>query len=433
MKKIAVLLITLLLVAGFAFAGGQDEGKMSLLWVVSGQPGAFPPGEDTQGYDGTQSKIAGEFEAANPGAKIRVVYRDVTQGSLTVDALMAKGDIPDVWQDAQGYFVKYLNEDYALPLEQYIDTTVYYDHMIQPWVRGGHVYALPSNNVAGGFAINVDMLRAIGYAVPQQTDWTTVEFVELSEKLKAQGIPSTMIDTLDGMHSWLWPWIYAFGGALFEDNDYSQIALNTPEARKGFEYMKMLVDEGYAYPYPNEQSQDTAVELFTTGQAFSSMMQNGHVTYWLPQQVAQGKIDKEFEVTFVECPHEPGREHTPTFGYYTIAVAHRSDNEARNQMVANLARTSAGEHFQYYNCVVGGGFPTIKGLEFNEGSSSEPMYQAIDNVRKMAGTMDIGRMSPGAEELNQVMKMPVQAFFAGKIGAQELLDNYGAEAGRILE
>lgn len=431
MKKVFIGLMFLLLAIGL-FAGGQDDGVMKLTWVVSGQPRPFTEWEDSEGFPDVESKLIAGFEADNPGTKIRLVFRDVTQGSLTVDAMMAKGDIPDVWMDAQGYFVKYLNADYALPLEQYIDTSVYYDHMIQPWVRNGHVYAVPWVSVAGGFAINLDMLKEIGYAMPAQPDWTTDEFVRLSKKLKAVGIPSTMIDTLDGMNSWIWPWIYAFGGALFENNDYSKIALNTPEAKKGFEYMRMLVEEGYAYPYPNEQSQDTAVELFTTGKVFSSMMQNGHVNYWMPQQVAQGKIDKEFDVTFVEAPHAPGREHTETFGYYTIAVAHKSDNEARNQMAANLARMSTGEEFQFTNCVGNGGFPTIKGLTFDKGAAAKPTYKAIDSVRE-AGLMDLGSMSAGAQELNQATTIPVQAFFAGKIDAQELLDTYSAEAARILK
>lgn len=433
MKKVLLSLAILVVIAGFAFAGGQDDGTMTLTAVWGGQPGAFPEGEDPEGFDGTQSKLAAGFEAENPGVKIRIVYRDVTQGSLTVDAMMAKGDIPDVWQDAQGYFIKYLNEDYALPLEKYLDTSVYYDHMVDPWVRNGHVYALPSNNVAGGLVVNLDMLGQIGYAMPAQPDWTTVEFTKLSKKLQSVGIPSTMISGLDGMNSWIWPWVYAFGGELFKNNDYTQVAVNTPEAKKGFEYMKMLCDEGYAYPYPNEQSQDTSVELFTTGKVFSSMMQNGHVGYWLPQQVAQGKLDKEFNLTFVEAPHAPGREHTKTFGYYTIAVAHKSDSEERNEMVAKLLRMTTGEKFQYYNAVVGGGFPTIKGLSFDEGNAAKPMYKAIDEVRVGAGVMDLGGMSAGARELNQVMKMPVQEFFAGRIDAQGLLDTYSAEAARILK
>jgi len=432
LRKLFISLL-LLLSAFLLFAGGEREDVMKLTWVAGGKPHAFPEGVDPQGFPGVQEKVAADFENAHPGVKVTVLYRDVTQGSLTVDAMMARGEPPDVWLDAQGYFLKYMNDDYALRLDEYVDTSIYYDYMVEPFTKNGHVYALPQNNVAGGFAINLDMLKLIGYDMPEQPDWTTDEFTRLSKRLQAVGIPSTMISTMDGMHSWLWPWIYAFGGALFENQNHSKVTINTPEAIKGFEYMKMLVDEGYAYPYPNEQSQDTAVELFTTGRVFSSMMQNGHVNYWLPQQVAQGVIEKEFEVTFVEAPHEPGREHTPTFGYFTVAVAHKSDNEERNKMVAALAyETAVGKEYMYALCTVGGGFPTIKGFAPADGNAAKPMYKAIDQVRRNAGLMDLGALSPLSEELDRPWKPLVQAFIAGEISVQDMLNQYEAEAKQIL-
>ncbi|KKL59456.1 hypothetical protein LCGC14_2215190 [marine sediment metagenome] len=432
MKKILIVLIVLVLSTSICFAVGQSEDVMTLTWVASGKPMAFPEWEDSEGYAGVQEKIAAQFEKENPGVKVIVLYRDVTQGSLTVDAMMAKGEPPDVWLDAQDYFLKYLNDDYALRLEEYMDTSIYFDHLIDLFTKDGHVYALPENNVAGGFAINLDMLDQIGYTMPAQEDWTTDEFLRLSAKLKAAGIPSTMIITQNGISAWNFPWLYAFGAEMYRNGDYSKVTINSPEAVEGLNYMKKLVDLGYAYPHPNELNEDAAVELFTSGQVFSSMMQNGHTDYWLPQQVAQGVIEKEFNLTFVEAPHAPGREHTPVFGYQTIAVGHKSDDEERNKMIAKLTAAAASMDMQYYVCVVAGGFPTIKGFEPDEGNAAKASYKAIRKLSSIAGQMDLGDLSQHSTELYRPWKLLMHAFMDGKITAEEVLSQYEAEAIKII-
>jgi len=391
-RSIAISLI-LLFFACLLFAGSQGEDTMTLKYVRSGKPHRFPEGEDPEGHAGYCEKVLAHFEEENPGVKVILIYRDAKQGSLTVDAMMARGDPPDVWADAQGYFIKYLNDDYALRLEEYIDLSPYIEYLIEKYTFDGHTYAIPNNNVAGGFAINLDILDSIGYAMPAQPDWTTDEFTRLSAKLKAVGMPSTMIPSMNGMHSWLWPWVYAFGGELYADGDHSKVAVNTPEAAAGFSYMKMLVDEGYAYPYPNEQDQNAAVDLFTTGQVFSSMMQNGHTDYWLPEQVAQGALDEEFNLTFVEIPHNPPIEHTEVFGYQTIVVAYKSEDEQRNIMSAKLVEKMTGPEYLYYVAHVSGGFTTRKDYECTTGAAARPSYRAIAALATDAGQMDLGALS----------------------------------------
>ncbi|KKK91076.1 hypothetical protein LCGC14_2716600, partial [marine sediment metagenome] len=426
------VLMILALSAGICFAVGQSEDVMTLTWVAGGRMVPFPDWEDSKGYAGIQEMLAAKFEESHPGVKVIVLIRDVKQGSLTVDAMMAKGEPPDVWRDAQGYFLKYLNDDYALRLEEYMDVSIYYDDLIAKYTVNGHVYALPVSDIAGGLAINLDMLDQIGYTMPAQEDWTTDEFLRLSAKLKAAGIPSTIIITQNGLSDWNIPWLYAFGAEMYKNFDHSKVTINSPEAAQGLNYMKKLVDLGYAYPYPNEQNADAAVELFTSGQIFSSMMQNGHTDYWLPQQVAQGVIEKEFNLTFVEIPHAPGRKHTPVFGYQTISVGHKSNDEERNKMVAELLKFVSGKERQYYYAVVDGGFPTIKGFAPDEGTAAKPSYKAIRDLSLTAGQMDLGSMNPHVEELARPWKPLMHAFMDGKITAEEVLSQYEAEAIKII-
>lgn len=437
MKKLILILLSLL-IATALFATGQPEGAEEVHKLILVDTGATPwtnalGAFDTKGFDSFGDMLLAQFLEDNPNVRVEYIHRDVTQGSMTVDALRAKGTPPDVWLDAAGYFRELLNGEDSLPLEKYMDVSVYQDHLVAPYTRDGHVYALPVSNVATGLAINQSMLKEIGYTLPALEGWTTDEFLRLAERLKTAGHPATMVMTEQGMISWMIVWLYAFGGELYADGDYSRVAINTPESRAGLEYIKLLVDRGYAPPYPNEVNDDIGVELFTTGKVFSCMLQNGHADYWIPEQVKNGVIPEAFEYTFIEFPHAPGRAHTPVYGYQTIVNARRSDNEARNRAVIELFKNRVGADYQLYVTTLQGGFPTLKGFEIpNIGTAAKPSYKAIAALAPTAGLMDLGGMHPRAKEVMAAWKIPMQEFMDGDIGAQEVLDRFEAEANRIL-
>lgn len=392
----------------------------------------FQQGEEQfRGYPNVGEKLIGDFMQANPGTKVTIIYRDIKQGSMTADSLMAAGTPPDVWMDAAGYFKKYLNADYAIPLQKYISTSVYQKDILDIYTFNGNVYALPEAQVAGGFAINLDMLDQIGYKMPDQAGWTTDEFLVLAGKLKAAGIPATMIMGKGGMGTWNNLWLNAFGAMLFKDG---KVTANSPESVKGLNYIKQLVDLGYAYPNPVEVNDDDGVELFTTGKVFSCVMQNGHTDYWIPEQVKQGKIAKAMRITFVEVPHAPGRAHTPVYGYQTIAVGHfTKGNEAKNKLVAKLTEAFAGKEIQFYNTTVNGGFPTITGFSTSTGTAGSDSYKAIGKLSATAGLIT---EFPGTEqgaELGRTWATMTESFLRGKVDAQTMLNDFDAAAKKIVK
>lgn len=437
MKRFVVVLLSLL-IAGVVFANGASESAEETYDLILVDTGATPwsvaPGIwDTKGHDSFQDLIVAEFRESHPNVNLEYIHRDVTQGSLTVDALMTKGTPPDVWLDAAGYFREYLNEEYSLPLEQYLDVDLFLDDLVAPYTRDGHVYALPVSNNTAAMAVNLTILDEIGYTLPPTEEWTTDEFVKLAGKLKGAGYPATAVMTEQGLISWMIVWLYAFGAELYADGDYSQVAINSPEAKAGLEYIKMLVDKGFTPPYPNEVNDDMGVELFTTGKIFSVMLQTVHADYWIPEQVKNGVIDEAFEYTFIEFPHAPGRDHTPVYAYQTVVNAHRSDDEARNRIVADLLWAQVGPGYQQYVATMQGGFPTLKDFDMpTVGTAAKPSYQAMVQLAPVAGVMDLGGLHPRAKEVMGAAKVLMQRFMDGDITAQELLDRWETDANRIL-
>jgi len=438
MRKGLLLILFSLLIAGVLFASPpppEGEETYNLILVdSSGQSFDFAPGAyETRGFDTYQELLIAEFLEENPNITIDYVHRDVTQGSMTTDAMFAKGTPPDVWVDAGGYFRDLFNVEDLLPLEEYMDVSVYQDHLVDTYTFDGHVFALVFANNATGMAINTSMLDEIGYTMPAQEDWTIAEYIRLADKLKANGEYVTTVFTQEGFGSWMYPWIYAFGGKLFEPGDYSKVVINTPESREALDWLKMLVDEGYAMPYPNEIDDDLTVDLFTTGKLFSAMMQNGHTDYWIPEQVKNGTLAEEFGYTFVEFPHAPGVAHTPVYGYQTVITARQTGDEGYNLANIALLKKFSGERQQTYMTTLSGAFSSLKNFEMPAvGLGAAPSKRAIAELAPAAGLMDLGGMHPRADEVLAAATIPIQEFMDGDITAQQFLDQFEAEANRIL-
>ena len=229
MKRFS-LILSALVIAASVFASGESEGSKTYEIIVA-TSGSYnwekAPGYwDTGGYDSPQELIFAEFEEKHPNVKIEYVIRDVTQGSLTIDSLINQDKFPNIWMDATGYFREYLNADDSLALEKYMDVSVFMPSLIEPYTYDGHVYAIPIVNIGTGMAINTDMLDEIGYTLPAMEDWTIEEYINLAKKLKAAGHYITSVFTQEGFTSWMYPWIFAFGGELYHDGDYSKVAIN---------------------------------------------------------------------------------------------------------------------------------------------------------------------------------------------------------------
>lgn len=422
MKRILFALVALLLAS-------VCWGAPLTLTLMNNGIVKFPEGEDQfRGAVGVIEKIAGDYAAKN-GIKVEFVYRDVTQGSLTFDTMLAAGKPPDVWIDASGYMPNYMNDNYALQLEKYMDTKPYIKGLLDLYTIGGHVYCAPLVNIATGMAINTTMLEAVGYTMPSVDKWTTDEFLNLAGKLKAAGYPATMIMGKGGFIGWDDVWLYAFGAKMI---DNGKVAINSKEARAALAFIKQLIDSGYAYPNALEQNDDAGVELFTTGQVFSCMMQNGHTDYWIPEQVKAGKT-KLFGYTFVEFPHAVGMKHAPVSGYQTVAIAHKSKVEATNKLIGGLVAAVTGKEAQWYYCTVTGGFPTISGFTPQIGTAAAPSYKAIREVAATAGVYKEWPDGPKYAEVKRLWATMTEQWLRGKLTTDELLNQFEVEGNKVLK
>ena len=422
--------LVLVLLALVALATVSWGAPMTLTFMHNGYP-KFASGEElVRGYPGPLEMIVAAFEKANK-VKVNMIVRDVSKGSLTFDALYEAGNPPDVWLDAGSYHPKYMNDAYGLDLAKYMDLSKFDKGLLDAWKVNGKQYAVPIAAIATGMAVNLDMLKAIGYEIPAMDKWTTDEYLALGAKLKEVGIPLTCIQAKGGLNTWTNVWLRAFGATMFKPGDWSKVAINTPQAVAGLAFIRQIIDLGYTTP-PLETDDDILVELFTTGKVFSGMMQNGHTDYWVPEQVKQGKLSKVFDMTFVQFPHGPGVKATPVYGYQTTVLAHKSKDEAKNKLIGKLVQALSGYEMQWYWDTITGGFSTLKGFAPNIGAAGKPSYAAIAALAPVTGVYQEYPYGDKGKEVARSWNALSEQWVRGKLTSQEFLAAFEKEANAIL-
>ncbi|NBK23746.1 MAG: extracellular solute-binding protein, partial [Spirochaetia bacterium] len=108
MKKIAIVALTLLMLAMPVFAAGTKEaaasdGTVTITWW------AFPTfGQDAGQPVGTyEAGVIKAFEAANPGITVKLETIDFASGPQKIIAAIEGGTAPDVLFDAPGRIIEF--------------------------------------------------------------------------------------------------------------------------------------------------------------------------------------------------------------------------------------------------------------------------------------------------------------------------------------
>ena len=433
MKRLSILVLVLL-IATSLFAGGEAEGSAeSHDWTIltSGIVRYSESEAKFVGAEGIIEKLGNDFMAKYPNVTINMIYRDVSQGSLTFDTMLAAGRPPAVWIDASHYFPKYMNDDYAIRLNDYVDTSVYDQDIVRDYTIDGAVYALPVANIALGMAVNISMLREAGLELPAHEDWSIENYLLGAAALKKGGYTVTTIQGKGGFNGWTDAWFYAHGASMFAPGDWSKVTINSPEGLKTLQFIRTLIDEGYTDP-PLAMNDDDFITEFAQKRTFSGMMQNGHIDPRFPAELEKGNIDSIPEYTFIEFPRAAGMDHAPVSAYQTVGVAHTSGNEATDALIAELTRLVTGEEAQYYYAINSGGFPTIEGVQGETGYAGTDSYKAIAKLSRTAGVYKEWPDGPIKDKVRRVWREYTEQWLRGRISSEDMLAQFEVEANAII-
>jgi len=435
MKRLLIMFMVLALALP-AFARGGAEKANELVLLIGADISFEQYGiKEPSGAPTVHTRSIQAFQRENPGWIVRTVKVDLSSGStLTIDALVAAGQAPDLYIDFAGRTGKYMVPEYALPLDPYItDLDKWNPSVLATATRNGKVMGLPLSSWGVALAVNTDLLAEAGAKLPAVKDWTTDAFLSIAEAIK-QKLPGKYATCLfaknQSSDQWWMGWFYAFGARVYAPGDYSRTVLNSPQAAAALRFQKLLVEQGYSPPNPEVLDDDVALDLWAKGKVAMLPMQAGH-TMAMKGAVEQGVLAKPFNFVFTQLPHAPGLKSTPAAAGPTLAVAHKSGDAERNRAIARLAWYFANADYQAVEAQTVGGYPSR--LDVKVTWKTDPAWEQCLEVINQAGVMDLGITTPTFSEVRSQLFPLMQEFFIGKMTAEQVLATYEKNVNAILK
>jgi len=286
-------------------------------------------------YDYALPKLLKDF----PDAKVELLQVDLKTGAtLSLDALLASGQAPNIYNDTLVRSSKLILPEYALPLDTYIrDLGKYNSGVLDPYKRNGKVLALPVPGAPQGMCINMDMMKEIGYVVPD--NWTIFDFIVMAEKVKdyygGKKFATGMFAANTSGDYLINNWFASFGAKFYKPGDYSRTTIRETGGAKAYEFFQALaknkyIPDGAAMLNDDDYAAEWAKGNYAATAFFAAWMG----PYW-DTAIQQKFIAKPFEVKYVPFPRDFSVKNVPTYMMNAAFVIHKTGT-AKDKVAARL-------------------------------------------------------------------------------------------------
>jgi len=311
MKRLLFILVVALLVSPAFAAAPAEEETVTGISILSTMTQSNPQ----------MAYAYSKWKQDYPDAELTLISLDIAEGStMTLDALNASGDPPNIFVDWCGRVGKYLIPGYALPLRDQIrDIDQYYDSFLAPYTIDGELLGLPLNGGAQAMLINLDIMDEIGFTV--EDDWTVDDFLEMCELVKQHYGGEkfgTGIYAANQSGDYVWSnWFDAFGAKFFLDGDYSKSTIVETGGEKVHEFFQTLARNEYIPPNAFALRDYDVFVMLGRGEIAAMTFYDVWIDTYQGVAAEQG-IEGGFRFKFVPVPNAVGKT---TASYISTAAA----------------------------------------------------------------------------------------------------------------
>lgn len=407
MKKFLIVLFALVLITG-----------------LSAQTITFLHGGDTKFSDGTTHFQRAEalLKKDFPNANIKYLKIDLSDGSsLTIDAMLAAGEAPNIYLDSMVRVSKYLLPEYALPLDKEIrNLSSYYPSSL--YKVGGKVLGVSISGSAQGMCINLDIMKEIGFEV--KDDWTIADFLKMAELVKqkygGKKFATGMFAQNQSGDYLLNNWYAAFGVDWYKNGDYSKSVVAEEGGAKVYEFYQTLVKNGYVPPNSANLNDDDYAADWAVGKFAATAFFQSWTKPYFDTAMQQKLIDKPFNYKFVAFPKAPGVDKVGTYFNGSAAVVHKT---------GKFPDMIAARFVEYLNTVeMEGFFAELGVLSDLKGAKepSDPYTNQIMNIVAKNGVHDFGLVDRRFTERRAFQYPILQQVLNLKITPEEGIKKFNA-------
>ncbi len=295
------VLVTLVACLGGGCASRSQEVVIRL--------GTWGAASDDSEFSRTQRALYREFEAKNPGIKVRLEGVPGSQEYVSKMLLsFIAGTEPDILTLDASSAAVFIDNNVLMDLAPFAKRDAdfsfddYFPNVVGIARRGDRYYAVPGDFTPMVMYYNKRLFDEAGVPYPKP-GWSYDDFLQTAKKLTKPG--QYGLKFTNWMPGWV-TWIWNNGGDVLDPaGTRAKGALDSPKSTEGIGFLNRLVNVDRVAPSLS-QTASLGVDLFTNGQA--AMEISGHwalVGYSVAPKDAKGRPLLRLEdVGVVELPTE---------------------------------------------------------------------------------------------------------------------------------
>jgi multiple sugar transport system substrate-binding protein len=274
MKKTLVVLLALLLTATVLWAAGKSE---------SSQSGNVVTIEFIQWWEpelpaGSFRAIIDQFEAQNPGIKVKLISGPYSNTRDQIVTGAATGTLSDV-VGLDGAWVNDLAKQGAITaLDSLMASTNFDPNQVAAIIKlDGKSYMFPVASFVYPIFINMDHFRTAGIANPPQN---RTEFIEAARSLtnasqnKYGWVLPLSLQTPNGVQNDIMSWVWAAGKSMLKNG---RPDLTNPDVISALRFVETLYKENLISPGTFAKQEQDKVEEFVNGRIGMTISSLAHI------------------------------------------------------------------------------------------------------------------------------------------------------------
>lgn len=378
-----------------------------------------------EGECGIITTLINKFNADNPDVhvKVNIVY---WPGYDQLSAELAAGDPPDLVTMHQSVISDYAQRHLIVPLEQglrsvSIDPGEFTRAAREGVTRDGHVFALPFDNWAMLWHVNMNLFRAAGLVrdgKPVLPHSPEELLAQARQFVRATGKPyliQSMVNEPSAYARNLFTYLMQQNSNFFADS--RRIELETPAARRVLTLFKNIYDANLT---TKNQDYTAATGAFLNGQGGVYLVGTWMIgTY----QQASLKPDSPLFHGYAVVPYPqlyPGRDATYADGHsWVVPAAKRSPEKLR--AIFRLLRFLRDRDFDWSRT---GHLPAYKSV------IASARWRALPHRAEVAKLVDIAEPLPPGVERQFLIQQIISEEMESAITGQKTIDSALADAQR---
>ena len=274
MKKVIVLFLCLLLIISMTWTQGITKTKRDVPATIE-----FIQWWEPELPAGSLRAMMDEFEAQNPGIKVRLISGPYATTRDQIIAGAATGTLADV-VGLDGAWVNGLARQGAITsLDSLIASTNYNTRQVAAIIKvDNKSYMFPVASFIYPIFVNLDLFKAAGI---ERIPTTRSEFIAAAKKLTNPAknqygwVLPLSLELPNGAQNDVMSWVWACGGSMLKNGRPN---LTNPYVISALKFIDSMYKEGLISPGSFAKKEQDKVEEFVTGRVGMAIDTLAHIT-----------------------------------------------------------------------------------------------------------------------------------------------------------